>query len=139
MLLDSEPSIKPETIPPVVLAYIGDAVYELMVREHLVSRGILKVNQLHQEAVKYVRATAQARILRSLEEYLTEVEKSVARRGRNARLTHVPRGAPAIDYRHSTGLECLMGFLYLKGDLCRLREIFRRVLEIVAFDRQELL
>ncbi|MCL6561206.1 MAG: ribonuclease III [Firmicutes bacterium] len=122
---------RPGDLPALVLAYVGDAVYELAVRGRLVRNGMVKVNRLHTEAVKYVNAGAQARILRALEGSLTEEEAAVVRRGRNAKSPHTPRGAGVIEYRHSTALECLVGYLYLKGDAARLGEIMAVALKTV--------
>ncbi|NPV91765.1 MAG: Mini-ribonuclease 3 [Firmicutes bacterium] len=117
----------PEQIPPLVLAYIGDAVYELYVRSALVARGITKVNLLHQEAVSLVRASSQSRFLKQIEEQLTEAEIRVMKRGRNANSGSPPKGAEVTEYRRSTGLESLIGYLYLKGDDERLEEILSRL------------
>lgn len=122
---------RPEDLPVLVLAYVGDAVYELAVREHLVGAGLVKVNRLHSESVKYVNAGAQARALHGLEGMLTEEEAAMARRGRNARSPHTPRSAGMIEYRRSTALECLIGFLYLKGESARLAEIINAALEAI--------
>ncbi|HBC95011.1 MAG TPA: ribonuclease III, partial [Pelotomaculum sp.] len=108
-------NIQPGELPALALAYIGDAVYELAVRYHLVNSGIARVNRLHDEAVKFVQAKAQARLLRELEGLLTEEETAVIRRGRNAKSPHTPRSTGVIDYRQSTAFECLIGYLYLKG------------------------
>ncbi|AEG58573.1 Mini-ribonuclease 3 [Desulforamulus ruminis] len=115
--------IKPEESPSLVLAYIGDAVYELAVREYLVQRGMVKVNQLHRTAVKYVRAGAQAKALFSLEDKLSEEEMAVVRRGRNAKSGTPPKGACVLEYRHATALEALIGYLYFKERHERVREI----------------
>lgn len=124
--------VNPLELPSVVLAYIGDAVYELAVREYLVSRGLVNVNKLHREAVRHVRASTQARIFHALEGHLTEMEQAVIRRGRNAKSGHAPRGNSIIEYRESTGFESLVGYLYLKQEWDRLEEIFglaRQVIE----------
>lgn len=113
------------------LAYVGDAVYELAVRRHLIVRGIAGVNRLHREAVKFVCADTQARVLRQLETSLTEEEIRVARRGRNAKSGHAPRGACVVSYRQSTGLESLVGYLFLKGAVERLELIMEQVFNIV--------
>ena len=122
---------RPEDLPAQVLAYVGDAVYELAVRERLIGAGLVKVNQLHSETVKYVNAGAQARALSALEGKLTGDEASIVRRGRNAKSAHTPRSAGMIEYRRSTALECLIGYLYLKGDAARLGEIMAVALEAI--------
>lgn len=127
-----ETSVNPDEMPALVLAYIGDAVYELAVREYLVSRGPASVNKLHREAVHRVRASTQARIYRYLEGRLSKAEEAVARRGRNAKSGHGARGDSIIEYRHSTGFESLVGYLYMRRDWARLEEILnlaRRVIE----------
>lgn len=123
--------IRPEELPALALAYVGDAVFELAVRSYLAGSGLVKVRRLHDEAVKYVSAGAQARILRSLEGKFTEEEAAVARRGRNARSAHTPRGANVLEYRLSTALESLVGYLYLKGDTVRLNEIMAMAREVI--------
>ncbi|OAT85240.1 Mini-ribonuclease 3 [Desulfotomaculum copahuensis] len=122
ILMDGFP-YNPEQLPPLVLAYIGDAVYELAIRQYLAGRGLTRVNQLHRETIKYVRADNQARVLRALEDKLLPEEAALARRGRNAKSGHPPHGADVSAYRHSTGLECLIGYLYLAGRHHRLAEI----------------
>jgi ribonuclease-3 family protein len=123
-------NVQPGELPALVLAYVGDAVYELAVRTHLVGSGMTRVNRLHDETVKYVHAGAQARLIRELEKSLTGEEKAVIRRGRNAKSPHTPRSAGVIDYRQSTAFECLLGYLYLKGDTARLDEILAMALEM---------
>lgn len=120
-------SVSPEQLSPLVLAYVGDAVYELYVRCQLVERGRMRVSQLHQEAVRLVRAASQARFLGQIEAELTGEEIGIMKRGRNAHSGAPPRGAETVEYRLSTGLECLIGFLYLRGDLDRIKEILSRL------------
>jgi len=122
----------PGDLPALVLAYVGDAVYELAVRSYLVGNGTVKVNRLHKEAVRYVNAASQAKVLRALDGKLTEEEAVVSRRGRNTKSPHIPRSAGIIEYRQSTALECLIGYLYLKGDTARLGEIIKTALEVVG-------
>lgn len=125
-------ALHPETIPPLVLAYIGDAVYELQVRQRLAARGITNVNQLHREAVRYVNAGTQARLLHYLNPDLDPLEKQIARKGRNAKSGHVPKNTDMSDYRHSTGLECLVGYLFLKKEDHRLDFIFSSLERMLA-------
>jgi ribonuclease-3 family protein len=124
----------PEELPVLVLAYVGDAVYELAVREHLISTGLVKVNRLHSETVKYVNAGAQAKALHALEGMFTGDEAAVVRRGRNAKPPHTPRSAGMIEYRRSTALECLIGFLYLKRDKVRLAEIISAAIKAAEIE-----
>lgn len=117
------------SLPPLVLAYVGDAVYELCVRTALVAAGGGRPRELHRKAVGVVRAEAQADSLRRLAGFLTEEEENVVRRGRNAKSGMYPRHATMLEYRHSTGFETLLGFLFLRGEWDRLREIFARLAE----------
>lgn len=110
---------------PLTLAFLGDGVYELMVRERLASRGSCPVRKLHSRAVAWVNCAAQNRALReALWDRLTEEERAVALRGRNAHVGHVPKNASVEDYHGATALEALFGWLYLKGEADRLRELF---------------
>jgi ribonuclease-3 family protein len=112
-----------QELSPPVLAYVGDAVYELEVRERLVKSGLARVNDLHKKAVLRVRASGQAACLERLMDRLDEEEKDLVRRGRNAHSGGVPAGASVEDYRSSTALEALLGWLYLQGRSARVREI----------------
>jgi len=108
---------------PLVLAYIGDAIYEVYVRTMILSKGNTSVNNMHKEAKKYVKASEQARIYHSIENILTEGEMNVFKRGRNAKSFTVPKNAILSDYKHATGLEALVGYLYIDGQLDRLMEL----------------
>ncbi|HEX3031113.1 MAG TPA: ribonuclease III domain-containing protein [Bacillota bacterium] len=123
--------VAPEQVAPLVLAYIGDAVYELYIRTYLLGDGRSKVNILHNGAVRFVQAKTQALIMRRLEEQLTEVEAAVVRRGRNAKSLHAPKNADLVDYKYATAFESLIGYLYLKREYDRLAEIFRYAVETV--------
>lgn len=123
-----------DQLSPLVLAYIGDAVYELAVRKHLVEKGLCQVNTLHREAVHYVRADTQAKLLRALDDKLTDQERAEARRGRNAKSSHTPKGAGVVEYRQSTGLECLVGYLYLRGEDERLNELLDLAFRVAKED-----
>lgn len=114
------------SVSPLILAYVGDAVYELAVRERLAARGPSKVAELHREAVALVRAPAQAALLRRLEGLLTPEEEEVVRRARNAKSGPAPRGVPVQEYRHATAFEALLGHLYLDGQTRRLAELLDR-------------
>ncbi len=111
-----------------VLAYLGDAVYELYVREHLIKNGLCKVKDLQQTSVKWVSAIAQARILDELLEknFLKEEEIDVMKRGRNAH-SHQNRKTDIITYKKATGFETLVGYLYF-NDKARLEELMKEVL-----------
>ncbi|MBD1372387.1 ribonuclease III [Hazenella sp. IB182357] len=119
----------PKEIAPQLLAYVGDAVYEIYVRYHLLARGVLKPSRLQKEAVRYVSASAQAFAIRALENSLTEEEQWIFKRGRNAKTGSVPRNARVVDYRYSTGMEALIGFLYLSGAEERLDVVIKKILD----------
>lgn len=119
-------------VPPLVLAYVGDAIYEVFVREHLVRNGGRNVNVLHRQSIQYVKAAAQAHLLQELSECLTEEEQNVVRRGRNAHSHTVPKNADVGEYRYATGLEALVGYLYLLGRQERLAELLGHVFQKVG-------
>lgn len=111
---------------PLQLAYIGDAVWELLIRSRVIYRG-RSARHVHKDAVACVNAHAQAVALRKIESALTEAEADVARRGRNAHAHHpAPKNQDAADYRAATALEALVGYLYLTGQEDRLLTLFRR-------------
>ncbi len=112
-----------EMLPPILLAYVGDAVYELYIRQWLVRQGAKPVSQLHRRATRFTSAAGQADILRRLEPLLTEEETAFVRRGRNTK-SKVPKNADMAEYRMATGLEALVGWLYLSGAQKRLDELF---------------
>ena len=110
---------------PLTLAYIGDGVYELIIRTILVKKGNCPVNRLHKKASSLVKAGAQSAIMEVIEEELTPEELSVYRRGRNAHSPTMAKHATMADYRRATGFEALMGYLYLKGDYTRMLTLVR--------------
>lgn len=114
-----------KTYSPLTLAYIGDAVYEIVIRTILVEKGNAQVNKLHQRASKLVKASAQSEIIEKLKEDLTEEELAVYKRGRNAKSYTMAKNATMSDYRRATGFEALMGYLYLKEDFGRIVELVR--------------
>ena len=111
------------TMSPLTWAYVGDAVYELFVRVNLVNNANMKPHKLHIESIKYVKAGAQAEILKKIEDKLTDKEKEVVKRGRNAENHHLPKNATVQEYMYSTGFEALIGYLYLTKRDERLKEI----------------
>ena len=118
----------PDLLSPLTLAFVGDCVFELFVRERLVCEANRPVQQLHRNSVAQVRCDAQARSIDLLMEHLTEKELSIYKRGRNAKATP-PKNATAADYHKATGLEALFGYLYLKGDIPRLRMLYGKICE----------
>ena len=123
---------KVNTMSPLTWAYIGDAVYELYIRNYLIETTNLKPNRLHKETIKLVKAGAQARILGKLQDILTEEEKEAVRRGRNVQNHHLPKNAAPSDYMYSKALEVLIGYLYLSLQEDRLREILDKLIELTT-------
>ena len=118
---------------PLTWAYIGDCVYELYVRQELINKTNLKPHRLHIEAIRYVKASKQAEILQKISDRLTEEEKDIVRRGRNAENHHLPKNASVQDYMYSTAFEALIGYLYLTKKDERLKEILSYI-EIKPLD-----
>lgn len=114
---------KPRLLSPLVLAYVGDTVYDLFVRTYLVNNSDASVHNLHVKAAKKVCAAAQSSAFRRIENMLSEDELTIYKRGRNSHLGSIPKNASVADYRTATGLEALVGFLYLSGCDSRLEEI----------------
>lgn len=111
------------------LAHIGDAVFELLVRSFLCANGKSTAKGLHQMTVSFVRAPAQAKAMERLLPELSEAERLVYKRGRNAKVNSVPKNAAISDYHSATGLEALFGYLYLEGDTDRINTLFSLVME----------
>lgn len=120
-----------EQYSPLVLAYIGDAVFEVFIRRALVLAADEPVNRLHRKASALVKAEAQSRMIAALEEELTEKEKAVYRRGRNAKSNTAAKNASVTDYRRATGFEALMGYLYLDGQETRMMELMEKAVTAV--------
>lgn len=116
-------------MPPLVWAYVGDCVYELFIRMQLVNTTKLNPHKLHIEAIKYVKAKAQAETLTRIYDELSEEEKDIVRRGRNAQNHHLPKNAELVDYTYSTAFEALIGYLYLTKQDERLNEILEKCYE----------
>lgn len=110
---------------PLTLAYIGDGIFDLVIRTILVKQGNCPVNQLHRRASGLVKAAAQSKMMEILEPLLTEEEFAVYKRGRNAHSPTMAKNATMADYRRATGFEALMGYLYLKQDYSRMIELVR--------------
>jgi len=120
---------KVNTMSPLTWAYIGDAVYELYIRNYLIETTNLKPNKLHKEAIKYVKAGAQAKILEELQSILTEEEQEIVRRGRNTQNHHLPKNANLKDYTYATAFEALIGYLYLSKQEERLQELLQKIIQ----------
>ena len=117
------PADKVRNMNPVVLAFVGDAVYTLYVREKVVSSGDYKTGALNKMAAQTVCASAQARLAEQISTFFTEAENDVFRRARNAKKTSRAKNASVADYNASTGFEAVIGYLYLTGNYARLDEL----------------
>lgn len=114
---------KANTYSPLALAYIGDGVYEIFIRTYVMNKGNMPVNKMHKASRELVKASSQAKIYYLIEEFLTEEEEAVLRRGRNAKSFTSPKNGDITDYRHATGLEALVGYLYIQGKIDRIKEL----------------
>jgi len=113
---------------PLVLAYIGDTIYDLFVRTFLIYTSDVSVHQLHMKSISFVNAGSQSETLNRIEDMLTEEEKNIVRRGRNAKSGTIPKNADVAEYRRATGLESLLGYLFLTGQSERLCQIMECIL-----------
>ena len=125
-----------ESMNVITLAYLGDSVYEVYIREYLISKGIVYVEDLQKEAIKYVSAKSQAKILDYLvnNNYLSEEEVNIVKRGRNYKRDSHPKNTDIITYKKSTGFECLVGYLYLSKNINRLDEIMNIIKEEYVYE-----
>ena len=110
---------------PLTLAYIGDCIYDLVIKSLVINEGNKQVNKLHQETSKLVQASAQSLMMRTMQEHLTEEEHAVYKRGRNAKSVSPAKNQSITDYRRATGFEALLGYLYLKKDYKRLLDLVK--------------
>ena len=121
--------VSPRQLSPLNLAFVGDSVYEILVRETLVCDANRPVNDLHRESVKYVSAKAQTEAFAKIKDFLTEDETAQFKRGRNAKVGHSPKSATDAEYHTATGVEALFGYLYLNGEAERIKELFKIINE----------
>jgi ribonuclease-3 family protein len=121
---------KYDNLSPLVLAYIGDAIYEVYIRRYLIDIGNVKVDNLQKEATKFVSAKGQTLILNKLinNNVLTEEELDMIRRGRNSKSHKAPKNTDIITYKQATGFETLIGYLYLKDNINRIEEIIKEII-----------
>ncbi|MBS7008266.1 Mini-ribonuclease 3 [Anaerostipes sp.] len=124
------PEIDPRTYSPLGLAYIGDAVYEIAVRTLVISEGNMSVNKYHQKSSSMVKASAQAKVYDKIKDTLTDEETAVYKRGRNAKSATAAKNATIVEYRMATGVEALMGYLYLTGQMARAVELIKTGLDL---------
>ncbi|RHR29514.1 ribonuclease III [Clostridium sp. AF19-22AC] len=114
---------------PLVLAFIGDCVYDLVIKTMIINRGNKQVHKLHEETSRFVQASTQSLMMRSMQELLTEEEHAVYRRGRNAKSVSPAKNQSITDYRRATGFEALLGYLYMKKEYKRLLELVKAGLD----------
>ena len=117
---------------PLTLAYIGDAIYDLVIRSVVVERANRSANDLHKKTVRYVKAETQSAMIMALLEELTDEEQAVYKRGRNAKSHTMAKNASMSDYRKATGFEALMGYLYLRGETDRLLYLVKKGIELTG-------
>lgn len=129
--------IDARTYSPLSLAYIGDAVYDVIIRTMVISKGNMSVNKYHKMTTEYVKAEAQAKLAHAIEPDLTEEELSVYKRGRNAKSVSTAKNASVIDYRTATGFEALMGYLYLNDQDTRIIDLLAMGLERVQIGKRK--
>ena len=129
--------IKVDTLSPLTLAFTGDAVFSLFVREMLVCDANRPVGKLHKLSVNWVKAEAQSKGMRAILPLLNEKETEVFKRGRNAHTSHTPKNQSGCDYHYATGFEALVGYLYLKDETERLRLLLNEVIKAVEVDESE--
>lgn len=122
------------TYSPLTLAYIGDAVFDIVIRSILVNKGNTPVNKLHQRASQVVKAQTQAAMVLALMDHLTDAESDWYRRGRNSKPHTKAKNASTMDYLEATGFEAVLGYLYLTGDMDRICELVTRGVEAVELD-----
>lgn len=121
-----------ESYSPLTLAYIGDGVYDLIIRTLVVSKGNKQVKKLHQDTSSMVQASAQSEMMRVLQPLLTEEEHGVYKRGRNAKSVSPAKNQSLTDYRRATGFEALIGWLYLKKEWKRMIDLIKIGLDHLA-------
>ena len=124
-----------DELSPLTLAFVGDAVYSLFIREMLVCEANRPVKKLHSLSVKWVQASSQAKCMKKLLPLLTEKEEEVFKRGRNAHTSHIPKNQSVGDYHYATAFESLLGYLYLNNEIDRLKYFLNEALN--DFDNKE--
>ncbi len=121
---------------PLTLAYIGDGIYEIVIRTVIVDEANRQVHKIHKAASELVKAQAQAKMIFAIQELLTEEEMTIYKRGRNAKAVTRAKNASMSDYRTATGFEALMGWLYLTGKSERMMELIRIGLEKIGEEKE---
>ena len=120
---------------PLTLAYIGDSIYDLIIKSLVVNQGNKQVQKLHKETSSYVQASTQSLMMRAMQEYLTEEEHAIYKRGRNAKSVSPAKNQSLTDYRRATGFEAVMGYLYLKKEWKRIIDLVKIGLDSLKEER----
>ena len=130
--------IEPKLMNGLALAYMGDGVYEQFIRHRLMEKANIKPNHLHREAIRFVSAKAQAKILRALQEagFFTEEEEKIIKRGRNGKSGTIPKNTDVVTYRNATGFEAVIGFLFLDGQNDRLHEVMQAAVQMIEAEEK---
>ncbi len=123
-----------KTYSPLTLAYIGDAIFEVIIRTLIVERGQRAASVLHKHTTRIVCAQTQAKMIDALHDYLTQEEQDVYRRGKNAKVSSPAKNASLSEYRKATGFEALCGYLFLKKETARIVQLIRQALEITQIE-----
>lgn len=123
-------NVNADELSPLTLAFIGDTVFDMLVREDLICQANRPANDLHKSAVKMVKASSQAEFIEKLLPILTEKEITVYKRGRNAKSGHIPKNASQADYHKATGFEALFGYLYLTDNCERIIELYNTICQL---------
>ena len=121
-----------DSYSPLVLAFIGDCVYDLVIKSMIISRGNKQVHKLHEETSRFVQASTQSLMMRTMQQHLTEEEHAIYRRGRNAKSVSPAKNQSITDYRRATGFEALLGYLYLKKEYERLMALVKAGLDSLS-------
>lgn len=122
---------------PLTLAYIGDSIYDLIIKTLVINQGNKQVNKLHQDTSSLVNASAQSLMMRTMQEHLTEEEHAIYKRGRNAKSVSPAKNQSVTDYRRATGFEALLGYLYLKKDWKRMLDLVKIGLDSLEHSKEE--
>ena len=125
-----------DSCSPLVLAYIGDCVYDLIIKNRVISFGNKPVHKLHEETSSFVQASTQSLMMRTMQQHLTEEEHAIYRRGRNTKSVSPAKNQSITDYTRATGFEALLGFLYLKKEYARLMQLVKIGLD--SLEKKEL-
>ncbi|MEH7452110.1 Mini-ribonuclease 3 [Gottfriedia acidiceleris] len=136
-MIESNQNIDAKQLNSLALAYIGDAVYEIYVRHHLLGKGTVRPNQLHRAATRFVSAKGQAKVIREMlfTEILSDEEVAVVKRGRNAKSGTVPKNTDVQTYRYATAMEALIGYHYLLKNEDRLNTIVNFAIQFIENDK----